>query len=418
MSRLHVTLVTGRAEANLIPILQLQPEKVYLVASQRMLEPGKRLEKLLKAQLPGTVVVLRQGLPDTDPEAIGNFAIKLADELETCRDASPELAITYDMTGGSKLMGLLFQEAMRLCGAEIMYTDSDAGALYQLGTDLKPESFYTIPIEPVLNTDLYLRLNDKRLCQSLSDDQSWRDRAHQRKALTKHLGRNAEALTSLFGDLNYLIHVSDKSKQPVILKGDQQTKNSLNPAGWEQWLNKPPAKPCREALEKMAEAEVLEWSSSAPCMLRFNTLEGAEYLSGGWLEEYAWHCARDAGLDDVYCGAQVIDLFASKDDIRNEFDLVAVHRNRMLLIECKTGRMDNQGPDQQVLHKLHSLSEQSSGLFGTKVLLSAQPFGNADNHKRNIKRAASMQVQVLDGAALKALPDKLSAWIKDGHWPR
>jgi hypothetical protein len=315
-------------------------------------------------------------------------------------------------------MGLLFQEAMRLCGAEILYTDSEAGALYQLGTDLKPESFHTLPIESVLNTDLYLKLNGKRLCQSLSDNQSWRDKANQRKALTKHLGRNAATLTSLFGALNYLIHVSDKSKQPAILKGDRRTKNTLNPEGWEQWLHQHPAKPWREALEKMAEAEVVEWSPSAPIMLRFNTLEGAEYLSGGWLEEYAWHCARDAGLDDVYCGAEVTDLSARKDDIRNEFDLVAVHRNRMLLIECKTGRMDDQGPDQQVLHKLHSLSEQSSGLFGTKVLLSAQSFGNAENHKRNVKRAASMRVQVMDGATLKALPEKISAWIKEGNWPR
>lgn len=418
MSRLHVTLVTGRAEANLIPILQLKPEKVCLVASQRMLEPGKRLEKLMEELLPDTCVELRQGLPDTDPKAIGNFAIELADELLAWHESAPGRAITYDMTGGSKLMGLLFQEAMRTSGAELLYTDSEAGALYQLGTDLDPKTFHTLPIESVLNTGLYLRLNGKRLCQSLSDDQEWRDRVQQRKALTKHLGRNAEALASLFGALNYLIHVSDKHKQPVVLKGDRRTKNTLNPEGWEQSLSKPPAKPWREALEMMAEAEIVEWSPSAPRMLRFNTLESAEYLSGGWLEEYAWHCARDAGLADVYCGAEVTDLSARKDDIRNEFDLVGVHRNRMLLIECKTGRMDEQGQDQQVLHKLHSLSEQSSGLFGTKVLLSAQSFGNAENHKRNVKRAASMQVQVMDGAALKALPEKISAWIKEGNWPR
>lgn len=418
MSRLHVTLVTGRMEATMIPILQLKPENICLVASQRMLKSGERLEKLLNEQLPDSQVVLRKGLPDTDPEAIGNFALSLAEELDARREAEPELAITYDMTGGSKLMGLLFQEAMRLCGAEILYTDSNAGNLYQLGTDLKPESFSTQPIESVLDTQLYLRLNGKHLRKSLSDQQDWRDKTEHRKALTKHLGRHAEALTSLFGVLNYLVHTSDKNKQPVILKGNRASGNMLNRDGYEQWLNHHPAKPWREALELMAQAEVVEWSPNAPLMLKFNTLDGAEYLSGGWLEEYAWHCAKDAGLDDVYCGAQVTDESAPKDDIRNEFDLVAVHRNRMLLVECKTGRMDDQGPEQQVLHKLHSLSEQSSGLFGTNVLLSAQSFGNTENHQRNIKRAASMQVHVLDGAALKQLPEKISTWVKEGNWPR
>lgn len=416
MPHLHVTLVTGRLEATMIPILQLQPEQVCLVASRSMHASGERLEKLLNEQLPHTTVELRHGLHNSDPEAIGHFALELAEDLDARREAVPELAITYDMTGGSKLMGLLFQEAMRLCDAEFLYTDSNAGWLYQLGSSLKPDSFRQLPIAPVLSTDLYLQLNGKLRRRTLSSDAQWCERTEQRKALTKYLGRNAEALSSLFGTLNYLIHVG--GGQPVIHAGSRQDGNSLNQQGWEQGLNYPPAKPWREALAKMAEAGVIEWNPCEASTLRFTQLSGAEYLGGGWLEEYAWHCARDAGLTDVYCGAEVTDELSPKDDIRNEFDLVGVHGNRMLLVECKTGQMQARGADQQILHKLHSLSEQSSGLFGTQVLLSAQAFGNADNYQRNIKRAQSMRVQVMDGAALKALPDSISTWMETGRWPR
>lgn len=202
----------------------------------------------------------------------------------------------------------------------------------------------------------------------------------------------------------------------MINQGNRQTPDKLNEGAWEQSLSQHPAKPWREALTRLNEACLMEWSASDPRHLGFPSLEGAQYLSGGWIEEYAWHCARDAGLEDIYCGAQVTDESAPKDDIRNEFDLVTVHRNRMLIIECKTSRLAP-GSDQEVLHKLHSLADQSSGLFGTKVLLSARSFGGGDQHDRNVKRARSMGINVLDGAGVKQFPEKIRHWIEAGRWP-
>lgn len=172
MPQLHVTLVTGRLEANLIPLLQLEPEQIVLVASQRMVKAGERLAALLDTQLPHTHVELKTGLPDTDPAEISHFAFELADQLEARREAGEEMRITFDMTGGTKLMGLLFQEAMRVCDATMLYTDSDAGVIYQLGSELSPASFQNTPIAPVLGCELYLRANGKRLRQALSDDQA------------------------------------------------------------------------------------------------------------------------------------------------------------------------------------------------------------------------------------------------------
>lgn len=417
MPHLHVALVTGRPEANLIPLLQLRPERIRLVASERMAEAADRLHQLLREQLgDDSEILVLKGLPDTDPRAISHYAYELADKLIEQQGKQADLEIIYDLTGGTKLMAVLFQEAMRCCDAEMLYADSDAGSIYHMRAELKPDSFVTELIKPVLNTELYLQANGKRLRQALSDDENWQLKAHQRKAVTKHLGRNAHSLVSLIGTLNYLINVDKKDKPAVITRKSRQEGETLNRDGVEQQLKRRPEPEWREALVRLAEADVLEWSDSEPRTLRFNTLDGAQYVRGGWLEEYAWHCARDAGLEDVHCGAQVTDEVGRKQDVRNEFDCLAVYRNRMLIIECKTNKIDDHGPDQQILHKLHSLADQSAGLFGTRVLLTARQFGSDSMHETNLKRAQGMHVEVMEGAALKQLPERINGWMVTGKW--
>lgn len=417
MPQLHVTLVTGRPEANLIPLLQLKPERICLVASERMMDAAKRLHTLLREQMPAaTDIQIKQGLPDTDPQAISEFAFDLADELSTGKPEDDAQAITYDLTGGTKLMAVLFQEAMRSCGAEMIYTNSDTGYIYHMGAELKPDSFRSEAIEPVLDASLYLHANGKKLLRSASDDSAWQEQAHSRKALTKYLGRHAVELHGLISQLNYLILMSQDDKPPVIIEGNRQTGSRLNEQGWQQNLTSIPGSDWKKALTLMDEAGVVDWSPSKARELCFRTLKGAQYLSGGWLEEYAWHCARDAGLVDVHCSAEVLDETGRKSDVRNEFDCLAVHQNRMLIIECKTAKMKVEERDQQVLHKLNSLTEQSAGLYGTRVLLTSGSFGSDKHRDTNLKRAQSMQVKVAEGVDLKQLPERIKHWMSTGSW--
>lgn len=417
MPRLHIALVTGRPEANLIPLLQLKPQQIFLIASDRMAEPADRLHTLLQEKLGDhSDIRVLKGLPDSGPEAISHYALDLVESLNKQKSRQENLEITYDLTGGTKLMALLFQEAMRHCDAKMLYVDSDAEAIYHMGAELNPDTFKHERIEPVLDAASYLLANGKRLRRALSHDDQWRDKVQARKTLTKHLGHRAESLAGLIGQLNYLIQVDQGDKRPVILQGNRKTGPTLNPAGWEQRLGNLPGSAWKAALGLMAEANLLEWSPSNPQLLRFPNLDGALFLSGGWLEEYAWHCACDAGLADASCGVQVTDETGRKNDVRNEFDLLAVHRNRMLIIECKTGRLDADGPDQQILHKLHSLADQSSGLFGTQLLLTAQQFGSKENRDTNLKRAEGMRINLMEGQNLKLLSERIRGWMISGRW--
>jgi hypothetical protein len=98
--------------------------------------------------------------------------------------------------------------------------------------------------------------------------------------------------------------------------------------------------------------------------------ESARFLGGGWLEEYAFVVAREAGLFDVRMG--VSGGWDGAASARNEFDVLACHRNRLLFIECKTLRFKGDENDNELAYKVKSLGEDARGLLGDTWLLAAQ----------------------------------------------
>ena len=163
---------------------------------------------------------------------------------------------------------------------------------------------------------------------------------------------------------------------------------------------------------KIVETGLVEWSGGKE--LHFNTVDAARYLSGFWLEEYAWHVACDSGLQDVRCGVECTWEGTSKAHApRNEFDLLAVHDNRLLVIECKTLRLD-QGDhvkEQNIVTKLESLGRNAGGTFGTSLLLSARPTTNTIR-----SRCSSLDIPLREGLALRRLRDDLIAWRDGGRF--
>ena len=140
--------------------------------------------------------------------------------------------------------------------------------------------------------------------------------------------------------------------------------------------------------------------------------DAARYLSGFWLEEYAWWIASDMALSDVRCGVQgTWEGAAKKDAPKNEFDVLAVHNNRMLVVECKPLRLDQgeQAKEQNIVTKLENLGRIAGGTFGTNLLLSARPT------TRTVRsRCRSQGIPLREADALRGLRRDLQAWV-DGE---
>ncbi len=92
----------------------------------------------------------------------------------------------------------------------------------------------------------------------------------------------------------------------------------------------------------------------------------------------------------------------------NELDLVLVHNNRMLIIECKTMRFgNNQQKDSDVLYKIDSLGDDLKGLYGELWLVSARE--PSDNMR---DRAKDRRINIIAPAELKNFRSRLQQWMK------
>jgi hypothetical protein len=164
--------------------------------------------------------------------------------------------------------------------------------------------------------------------------------------------------------------------------------------------------------------------------LHFENRSIARYLAGGWVEEYAYHALRSARPHDFAVGATVqsfgtrgrrLKSGASDGNQSNDLDAVAVHRNRMLLIECKdvsAPRPYGAGAPQKkekvvdYFYKLNTLRDLSQGLFGTTLMLAAQPLGDAA-----VARAEQLKICLLAGRDMLRLPEFLEFWKRERRPP-
>jgi hypothetical protein len=139
----------------------------------------------------------------------------------------------------------------------------------------------------------------------------------------------------------------------------------------------------------------------------------AHYLCGGWLEEWCWIAGKELENGEAYKRlesdrwdvSRKIEPFAAlnKDDPPNELDAVYIHRNRMLLIECKTGAMD-----QNTLYKLEVISRQFGGRLNAKWLLTMR---DIQPDTTTWKRAKLYGIEIIGPKEIGQLKEKIRGWM-------
>ena len=400
MSEIHICLLSDQLLPNLIPILMERPARVYLVATDEMTARGrdKRMQRLLRRE--HIEVRIRGRAPSTGIDAIRQTAHKLAREIK--RDETDK-DLALNATGGTKLLSMgfvdVFRDQLEGYPLRIIYTDTE----HRVIETLVPREVAATPMEGVLRADSYLAAQGMVLESTASDDDRWRSAVEARKAVSEYLANNCEALGPFLGMLNKLVHGS--SGQVGALTPDGRA--LAQPT---QRLDRQPRGLWRQALTRIANADLVRWDDHN-ATLRFDSVDAARYLGGHWLEEYAWLVARDAGLDEVHCSATGRwELQNGPAAPTNEFDLLAVHDNRLLLIECKTGRLDT--GEQAVATRLESLGRNAGGLFGSSLLVAARELPATMK-----SRCRSLGIRFLERDAVKNLTGHIGQWRETGALP-
>lgn len=385
--KIHVCLVSDQTLANFIPALMERPEKVLLVVSETMAKRklDARLKKLLEHK--DITVDICLGAPDTGLAAIQEFALELAGKLEV---EHPNAEITLNATGGTKLMALGFVEFFRGIARSIIYTDTA-----HLRIETLPDTSGVIPpaqaMADVIDVPLYLAAQGIRFRKAASDNLALRESIQSRKAVAKYLARHAAELDKLIGALNRL---ADKA-----FANTDELREPCQQLEFTPYPNSPLGK----ALKELDTARVLDWKGGSEII--FINIEKTQFLRGGWLEEYAFHIFNDEHPFDVRLGVEVTGEASALT--RNEFDVLAAHRNRLLFIECKTLRFNPNENDNELAYKLDSLGTTARGLFGETWLLSARAPTD-----QLVARLKDTRIRLIDPTELGKLREHVQSWMQ------
>jgi len=397
---IHICLVSAQILANLIPILMDKPEKVILISTKTMMKNGltKRFQDILSKH--DIEYDLYEGMPSTNMPDISNY---VADTVVDIQEKYADYNLIYNITGGTKLMSQGFTQGFTEIAKvddQLIYTDTQHGVIEYLGKNKRQPT----PLQAVLTITDYFKANGANYKQAFSDNNNFEEKINARKAVTKYMGENAQILQSLIRDLNGLAHGAGKNKQGALQKVSYNEYKLSRPT---QYLKKQPQNERQTLLKKLNDKGILKWKNGKNNQeITFVDVEKTLYIAGGWLEEYVYHIAKDTKPDEVKSGVKISWEHSQKT--HNELDVVIIHNNRLLIIECKTSTFGGQlkEKDSGILYKIDSLGEDLKGLYGKVWLVSAQ------NTKDNMRdRAKDRQIKIIETDGLKNLRKDILDWM-------
>lgn len=383
---IHVCLVSDQTLPNLIPALMFRPDLVVLVTSNAMERKGihNRLKKFLEKR--GIGADVRLGAPEAGIQGIQNHALELLTDVQ---ERYPGARIVLNATGGTKLMALAFVDVFRGEAERIIYADT-ANRRIEYFPPKEGRVPEPTPMEQVLDVPSYLEAQGFHYECASSDSPARRDILESRKALSSYLAKKAadSAFQNFLGEMNGLAEKALDMNQKLV----SPIQTFSKPSRWRVWA---------DALERLRKAGLLKWERGS-LEIEFVDEDTLRYLHGGWLEEYAWHTVKDAGVHDVRLG--VLGKWMAARTSANEFDVLAYHNNQILHIECKTLHYKKE-KDSDIAYKIDSLGRDVRGLFGDTWLLSArEPTDNLTG------RARQARFRVIGPQDLRNLGDEVRRW--------
>jgi hypothetical protein len=373
---LHVCIATGQNLPNLIPALQLGAREVVILETPDMRASARNLKTALEAHDIATTAL---PFDDSTPERILHSAEEVATRVG-------ERPLVLNATGGHKLITLALTDAMRMADdLHVVYAETRHDRLDWL----KPVAEVQ-PMEDVLGLDDILFAQGYRCVRDGLRDVKLRQDASQRETLTRRMGDESDKVGRFVGTLN-------------VLAGQALALRPQGPFRAQQQLEFPPGGYAAEILREAHRCGLVQWNGAPE--LVFMSPEAAAYFHGGWLEEYAWLKVRG-----VKPAAYAVNLTIEtvRDKTGNELDVAIAHRNRLLVIECKTARFGRDAAkDSDYIYKLAQLSRQVGGIMSRGLLLSAR-----DVPEEVRARAAEFNIDVLASHEVKRFVAHLRNWMR------
>lgn len=400
--RVLVCLASEQIMQNTLPALRLRPCRVVIASSDAVpaRQGAERICRVLQQSgWPGDALRIVGPTPDHDLARITAYARTLA---ATMQREYPGMPIDLNATGGTKVMSLGFVEAFSGLG-DAWYCDTRHGLLEHLGGGAP------LPLPPDMLglTDL-LQMQGYRVVADPTWNPEFARAAAARAALTEYLARSAPGLGGFFGYVNHLTRSA--------LPQSRADGSVWQPFQAQVVAERPLFTQHHQLARRFVESGIWQWDGEYRFV--FADLASTTYAGGGWLEEWAWltlaGLEADRLIGDGHWGSNVrIDTGqGSSESAGNELDAALVWRNRLLVLECKTGvQISTEGGSQAILNRLDSLRRHVGGAMGETWLLTArrlQP--EAGSAAR--ERARSYRIRLVEPQQLINLRADIQRWMQ------
>ena len=272
--------------------------------------------------------------------------------------------IGVNLTGGTKLMFAGALAAARALGAAPFYFDSGNRRVTFV------DSLHTAFIKPIDLVETFLLLNSDGLI--MSQTEAMKEMPSDRSLLTETLWKHRGTIANYYKDLCKINDCHERLR-----------KSNTAPTPFKMACNS-----LVFELDKNTVATVVGDGLD----LRFENWPGfAKYLSGGWLEEYAYLQLKpyeDAGvIKDLRINIELrLDRefhgrFLRWDTTHNELDVAFTDGHSLYIVECKAGNVT-----QEQVMKLQNLVRFYGGVEGRGIVACCFP-PNAESVQKKIKDA-------------------------------
>lgn len=378
---IHFCLLSDQLIPNLLPVANsaTRPQKVVFLVTPRMAREKERLARLRQFVEKKNCAVAFEDFSAFDYGEIRTIIRSLIDRYRSEGD------VVLNATGGTKIMSLGAMEVFREEGLESIYVDSQNGQLIHL--DPVETKVSPIPAD-IFSVDDYVSAVGFEVI-----GKSFPEVNELHLAYIRYLLENCERLQPAQAKLNYFAS--------QVSQGDPWRGDSFN-------LNASDLKNRRfvELAEQCHLAGFLRFSAEER-KLAFHSQPGWDLIRGGWLEMYLapiLQTLKDEGLVTDY--AINLEVLSPKG-VKNEMDAAFTAKNRLHILECKSGRMTGGRVNRAdtVVYKLDNLRDLIGGNYGKAMLVTYWPISEADR-----KRLGDNGMQIAEGMKLLDMEHRLRSW--------
>ena len=344
---------------SILAALNLKPEQVVFIRTEENVESFENAKACLTQKLPQTMVI-EHVINEKSPAAIAQVINKY-DSIDTY----------LNLSGGSKLMGLLTFRAAQGSKAILIYIDNDNGKILVLNEQLQELMPINVEltVEDIVcstggeivnhSTDLYDKKEFKELVEYMVVNyDEWK--------LVKDILRN----THLIKQFDF---------QPLLIELGANRISYMQLKAVEKFLKLLVAKQLITNYEYYYDH--LEFT--------FADREAKSFVmtAGSWLEALTYSCVKE--LKEVHNAISgMLFVWDEELQVHNELDVVASVDSHLVCISCK----DTEKYDVEELNELEVYAEHLGGRRVTKILVSTR---KPERGEMIFQRAEEMGISIV-----------------------